>query len=43
MTGQKLYTAINDYTVIDLETCGRSNLDRKKLLKLPLYVSEMIN
>lgn len=34
MSGQKLYTAIKDYTVIDLETCGCSGEDRKKIIEI---------
>lgn len=34
MTEKRLYTAINDYTVFDLETCGFSAFDRKRVIEI---------
>lgn len=34
MSGKKLFTAINDYTVVDLETCGLYGEERKKVIEI---------
>lgn len=34
MSGKKLFTAVNDYTVVDLETCGLYGEERKKIIEI---------